>query len=92
MHLHILSSKVRDFFREVSNIVDGARGHLVRLDDSCCESDAVIVLTERRCLVNDTRPALAGDVCVIQDSECPVFVLRCGLASVRRAANSKSMH
>lgn len=64
-HLHVLPREVRDFLRKVPDVVDGTRRHLIGLDDSGCESNAVIVFTEGWRLVNDTRSTLAGDIGVV---------------------------
>ena len=57
-HLDMQAFEVRYLVGEFASFVDWTRRHLVCCDDSRCNSDAVIVVSERGCLVNDTSTAV----------------------------------
>ena len=73
--LDVLADEVRNLLREAAGVVDGARRHLVRADDAVLHCDTVIVLTEGRCLMDDTSTVLGRDVGVADDAEGAVLVL-----------------
>lgn len=57
-------------------VVDGTRGHLLLAHNLLPDSDTVIVLSERRRLVNDTGSGVRGNVLVDEDSESFLGVLQ----------------
>lgn len=73
--LDVLSNEVRNLTREAARFVYRAWWHFVCLNDAVCDSDAVIIVTEGWCLVNDTGTAVGGYVCVVQDLESSVAEL-----------------
>lgn len=71
----MLSNEVGHLLRESPGVVDGARWHLVRADDTVFDSNTVIILTERRRLVDDTSTVLCRDVRIVHHAERPVLKL-----------------
>jgi hypothetical protein len=76
--LDVLSRKVGDLLGQKAALVDRARGHLVLGDDAGGDTDAVIVVTKGRSLLNDTGTRSVGDVGVRQDAESATGVLERG--------------
>jgi hypothetical protein len=74
-HLDILPLVLWHLVGEATRLVDRARRDLVVSDDAMGNGDAVIVLTERRRLVDDTGTGRVGDISVGEDSECAVLIL-----------------
>mmetsp|Transcript_50895 Transcript_50895/g.114448 ORF Transcript_50895/g.114448 Transcript_50895/m.114448 type:complete len:741 (+) Transcript_50895:1036-3258(+) len=63
--LHVLALEVGHLLREAAIVVDGAyHARPVLLDDAMGQTDAVIVLAEGRCLVDDTGTSLGGNVAI----------------------------
>jgi hypothetical protein len=56
-------------------LVDGARGHLLLPDETVDDGDAVVIVSERGGLVNDTGTGRVGNVGVGDDAESAVGVL-----------------
>lgn len=73
--LDVLSDEIWDLIREATRFVYGAWWHFVCLNNPVCDSDAVIVVTEGWCLVNNTSTAIGGYVCVVQNLESSVAEL-----------------
>ena len=71
----MLADEVWNFRSEATRVVDGTRRHLVRADDTVLNTDAVIVFTERRGLVDDASTVLGGDIRIVEHKECPVLEL-----------------
>ena len=63
--LDVLSRKVGDLVGQEAALVDRARRHLVLGDDTGGDTDAVIVVTKRRSLLDDTGTRGVGDVGVL---------------------------
>ena len=75
MYLHILAREIRDFGCESPIIVDWARRHLVRLKNSVVDTDAIIIFTERRSLMNDTGTISIGHISIYKNLESLVLKL-----------------
>lgn len=73
--LDIHPRKLGHLRRELARVVDGAGRHLVRLEHAAGDRDAVIVVAECGCLVDDARTGVGGDVFVDDDAEGFVFEL-----------------
>lgn len=76
-HLDIHALEVSHVVRVDTLLVDRARRHLVLRDDAVLDGDAVVVVTERGRLVNDTRAGRVGYILVADDAEGAAGVL-CG--------------
>ncbi len=76
----MLPLEVRDFGRETTGIVNGTRRHVLWLQDTVRDGNAVIVFTERRRLVDDTGALIGFDVGVVENTERPVFELHRSLS------------
>lgn len=74
-YLDMLTSKIGDFLGKLSRLIDRARWHLVRSNDTVGDGNAMILVTKRRCLMHDACPAIASDVLVNDHTESPIFVL-----------------
>ena len=81
--LDIHPRKLGHLRRELASIVDGARRHLVRLEDTAGDRDAVVVITKGGRLVNDTCAGVGGDVFIDDDAEGFVFELYACIRSER---------
>lgn len=75
-HLDILTSEVSNFAREFPSIINRARWHVIRPDDTVRQTDALIVFAECGSLVNDTGTVGICDVLVVQHPEGMVLELR----------------
>lgn len=75
-HLDMQALKVRDFTREVALVINGTGWHLVGAQNAMSDSDAVIVFTKSRCLMNYTCTIGIGHVSVYQNSESFIFKLK----------------
>lgn len=75
-HLDILTLKIGHLAREHAALVDGARRHLLFLDEALRDSDAVVIFSERGRLVDDTRARVGRNVLVRDDFEAAVSELR----------------
>lgn len=73
--LDILSYEVWDLRSELSRVVDGTRGHLLGLDDTVSNGNAVIIFTESWGLVNNTGTVTVSDIGIGDDTESLVFEL-----------------
>lgn len=71
----MLARKIRHLTRKQPGVVNGARWHLIGTNDTMCERNSVIVFSERRSLVDDTRTAFLGHVCVVKNSEGFILIL-----------------
>ena len=76
--LHMKPFEVGHFLCKMSFIVDRAGGHLIRSQDTMSDGNSMVVFTEGRCLMNDTRYICVGDVSINKNSECFVFKLQDG--------------
>lgn len=74
-YLDILASEINDFTREAAGVIDRARGHLICLDDAMLESNAMIIFTKSRGLMDDSRAAIVRNVRIVENSKRPVLVL-----------------
>jgi hypothetical protein len=74
-HLDVETLEVGDLVGVDSTLVDGARRHLLLLDDAVEDGDAVIVISEGGSLVNDSGTRVGGNVGVADDPEGTVGVL-----------------
>jgi len=81
--LHILPDKIWHFACEPTRIVNGARWHLILVDDFICKCNTVIVFTEARCLMNDTGAILIRHISVHNYAEGSILIL-CKDRTVRR--------
>jgi hypothetical protein len=70
-----LSLEVRDNFSEDTTLIEGKRWHLFFADQALSDSDAVIVFSERRCLVYNTSTRSRCHVGIGDDLERAVRVL-----------------
>lgn len=68
--------ELSNLVRVHASLVDRARRHLVLANNLLADRDPVIVLSERRRLVNDSRSRVARHVGVDEDTECTVCELR----------------
>lgn len=75
MHLDMLSDEVWNFRRKATRVVDGTWWHLVCADDAVLDADAVIVLAERRGLMDNAGAVFRGDVSVVENKESSVLEL-----------------
>lgn len=67
--LDMPSNKVWDLTREAARLVNWTRWHLVCLDDTVGNGNAVIVFTEGGRLVDNTSTAVGCDIGVVKDLE-----------------------
>lgn len=74
-NLDVETLEVGDLVGVDSTLVDGARGHLLLLNDAVENGDAVIVVSEGGSLVDDTGTRVGGNVGVADDLEGTVGVL-----------------
>ena len=75
-YLDMLACEIGHLLREATCIVDGAWWHLVLADDTVFDGNAVIVLTEGGCLVDNTSTVLSSDVRVVHDAERSILKLK----------------
>lgn len=68
-HLHMYALVLWNLLREPPSLIDRARRHLVLGDNPVGDSDPVILVSERRCLVDDTGTGGGLDVGVADDAE-----------------------
>lgn len=73
--LYMLAFEVADDGRKAAGIVDGVGWWAGLADDAGGEGDAVIILTVRGGLVDDTHTAVCCDVCVVEDFKTKVLEL-----------------
>lgn len=69
------ASKFWNLFREMATVVYGARWHFVWPQDAMSNSNAVIIFTECRRLVNDTCAILIGNIGIHENAERLVLEL-----------------
>ena len=74
-YLDILPLEIRDLRCEATRIVDGTWRHVLRSENAMRNSNAMIVVTKCRCLVNDTSAFIGLDVLVVENSERPILEL-----------------
>jgi hypothetical protein len=79
-YLDVLTSEVRYLLREAACVIDRTWWHLVCADDPVVDGYAVIVLTKRGCLMNNTSTILSGDIGVVHDAESSVLELAAELS------------
>lgn len=77
-HLDVEALEVGHLVRVDALLVDRARRHLLARDDAVGDGDAVVVVTERRRLVDDARAGRVGHVRVRDDAERTALELRAG--------------
>jgi hypothetical protein len=68
-YFDMLPNEIRDFAREPSTVVDGARRHLICGYHATCKQDTVVVVTEGGGLVDDASTVSIGDVTVNEHSK-----------------------
>lgn len=71
----MLTSKLRYLAREFARVINGARRHLVGAQDPVCDGNAMIVISECRCLVHDTGTALICDISIDEYPKCLILKL-----------------
>lgn len=74
-NLDVETLEVGDLVCVDSALVNGARGHLLFLDDAVGDGDAVIVVSESGSLVDDTSTRVRGNIGVADDLEGAIGVL-----------------
>jgi hypothetical protein len=74
-YLHMLTNKIRNLLREFSSVVDGAWRHFVMLQDTIRNGNTMVIFTECRSLVDDTRSICIGHIGINENSESPIFEL-----------------
>lgn len=74
--LYVETSKVGNLLGEVSLIIDGARWHVIWLQDTVRNSNAVVIFTESGGLVHDTRSIRVSYVGVNQHPESLILELK----------------
>ena len=91
-HLDVLTSKVRNLTCEQTCIIDRAWRHFVRIQNPIRDSDPVVILAERGCLVDDAGAILCSDIGVVDNAECPIFVLvkQCKMSPVQIATGREN--
>jgi len=73
--LHMQTLKVFDLFSKSSAIVNRTGWHVIFTKNTICNSDAMIVITESRSLMDDTSTILTGNIFIYNDTEGPIFKL-----------------
>lgn len=83
-YLDVLTFEVWDFVGVLSFLIDGTRRHLILSNDTFSNGDSVIVLSERRRLMDDTRSRIGSDIRIGDDSESSISKLRQTLSARNR--------
>ena len=73
--LHILPCKIWDIARKPTSVVNGARWHLILMDDFIGKCNTMIVFTEAGRLMDDTRAILIRHISVHNYTEGPILIL-----------------
>ena len=73
--LHILPCKIWHITRKSTSVVNGARWHLIRIDDFIGKCNTMIVFTEARRLMDDTRAIFIRHIGVHNYAEGSILVL-----------------
>ena len=73
--LHILPCKIWHIARKPTSVVNGARRHLIHIDDFIGKCNTMIVFTEAGRLVDDTRAILIRHISVHNYAEGFILVL-----------------
>ena len=71
----MLARKVSHLFCEQTCVVDRTWGHLICVQDTVCNGDAVIIFTKCRSLVDDTSTIRICNVRIYNNAESLVFIL-----------------
>ena len=70
------ADKIWNLLCKMASIVDRARRHILWFQDTMSNRDAMIIVTKRRSLVNDTRAICIRNIGVHHDTECLIFELK----------------
>ena len=73
--LDILAFKISHLSRESSGIIYGTRWYLLRPNDTVGNSDTVVIVAKRRCLVNNASAIITSNVFINDHSESSIFEL-----------------
>ena len=73
--LYILPCKIWHIARKPTSVVNGARRHLIHIDDFIGKCNAMIVFTEAGRLMDDTRAILIRHISVHNYTEGFILVL-----------------
>ncbi len=90
-YLHVLPNKIWDLIGKFSGIVNWARGHFVRSEDTIDDRNTMIVFTECWGLMDDACTIGICDVGVGDDSERLVLELRACSNLVRKRHGERTM-